>query len=87
MIINKERKKIVILPLGLNRKQLPNIRIHSVEDYCLVQTPEILKAKRGDNSKRILKELVRDKKISEQEIQRNIKKSISYHSDFLSKYL
>jgi hypothetical protein len=76
VIINKERKKIVILPLGLNRKLLPNVRTRSVEDYCLVQIPEKLKTKHGENSKRIIEELVRDEKITEQEIQTNIEKSI-----------
>ena len=87
VVINNKRKKIVILPLGLNKKLLPNIRIHSVEDYCLVQVSRKLKAKRGDNSKMIIKDLIRDEKINEQEIQMNTEKSINDCSDVLSKYL
>ena len=87
VIINIERKKIVILPLGLNRKLLPNVRIHSVEDYFLVQIPEKLKAKHGENSKRIIEELVLDEKITEQQIQTNIEKSINDYSNLISNYL
>jgi hypothetical protein len=87
VIINIERKKIVILPLGLNRKLLPNVRIHSVEDYFLVQIPEKLKAKHGENSKRMIEELVRDEKITEQQIQTNIEKSINDYSNLISNYL
>jgi hypothetical protein len=83
--INNYQKKIVILPMGLNEKKLPNIRHHSVEDYCLAQIPE--NDYRGDNSKLIIEELLCDKILSEEEVRANIKKSISDYGADLSKYL
>jgi hypothetical protein len=87
VIMNKQRKMIVILPLGLNRKLLSTIRTHSVEDYCLVQIPQMLKGKHTDNSKNIMNELLFDNKITKQQIQTFIEKSINDHRNLISNYL